>query len=115
MDRPAIARSARCRFFSTRRVLVHANNRGIDDRELVVGLCSESVEDPLPDATLGPTQEPGVHRLPLRVMLRKITPRRTASQHPQDRVDHLPVRSRAATSAAFIRWQKISDPLPLLL
>jgi hypothetical protein len=65
-----IAQCPRYRFFSACCVLVDANDRGIDDRELVVEVGGERVENALPNAGFRPTQEARVHRLPVRVMRR---------------------------------------------
>jgi len=94
---------------------MHTDDRGINDRELVVEVGGEGVKDLRPHAAFGPTQESRVHRLPFRIPLREIAPRGAAPQHPKDCVEHLPVRPRSTASSAMIRRQQILDPLPLLL
>jgi hypothetical protein len=110
-----IARYTRFRFFSARCILVDANDRGINDRELVVEVGGHRVEDALPNAGLGPTQETRVHRFPFRIMRRQVTPWRPYLQDPQHRVDHHAVGPRLATGSAVVRRQQILDSEPLLL
>ena len=48
-------------------------------------------EDPVPRAVRGPAPETFVSGLPRPIALRKVTPRRTSAELPEDRVDHLPM------------------------
>jgi hypothetical protein len=91
------------------------NDRGIDDRNLVIGIDSHGLESPIPDAGLGPPQESGVDRLPVRVTLGQVAPGSAASKDPENRVDHLAIGKRLEGASRLIRRKESLDPLPLVI
>jgi hypothetical protein len=72
----------------------------------------EPLQDAVEGAIVGPRTIPVVRALPWAVTLRKVSPRGTAAQDPQDRVEHLP-RVAPLAAGGFRGREKIADELPL--
>src|SRR5215204_4929227 len=72
----------------------------------------EPLQDAVEGAIVGPRAVPVVRALPGAVTLRKVSPRGTAAQDPQDCVEHLP-RVAPLAAGGFRGREKIADELPL--
>ncbi len=74
-------------FWGAGAMLVGAHDGAVDHRVFVVGIGSEMLEDPLPDAGFRPAAEVPVNVAPLPEALRQVAPRNPSSIPEQHRLD----------------------------
>ena len=76
------------------------------------------LQDAVEGAIVGPVAVSMVRALPGTVSLRKVPPRSTAAQDPEDRVEHLPRVTPLASGGLWGREEIVNDvnelPLPLV-
>lgn len=60
-----------------------ANDRAVDHQILVVAVCCQRLEHPLPYAGMAPAAETLMHRLPFAIALRQVAPMCAGAQNPQ--------------------------------
>ena len=109
-------------FFSTASSTTVRSNYGsvntpkirIDRSDINVS-CPQAIQDSVKRAVVVPGIEKSVDRSPrTEFVLRQVTPRRTRSQYPQDRVDH---QARICGRSARLGWRrkKVRDQFPLVI
>jgi hypothetical protein len=96
-------------------VLVGPHNGAIDHGVLVVGIGSQRLENPLPDATLRPTRVPGMGLLPIAEPFRQIPPRNARSIAVEDRFHEQPIILRIYANVAFSTWKQVLYSFPLVV
>jgi hypothetical protein len=73
------------------------------------------LQDAVEGAIVGPVAVSMVRALPGTVSLRKVPPRSTAAQDPEDRVEHLPRVTPLASGGLWGREEIVNElPLPLV-
>jgi hypothetical protein len=96
-------------------MLMGPHDGAIDYRVFVVGVRAQALEQPGPDAALGPLTEPGMHRLPRAEPLRQVAPRDAGAVAEQHCLDEQPIVLHRHTDVALTAGQKILDPIPLVV
>ncbi len=93
-------------FFSgARRVLVGTNDRGVEHEAFEIRVLP-SLEEPFPNATLGPSVESLEYRVPFPETFRQIPPRRARLGDPQELANL--AAFLASPRAAYITGQSIA-------
>jgi len=78
-------------------------------------IARQRFENALENTALGPPMEALVDDFPIAKALRKITPWNAGAISVQNRFDEQPIIRRRTTDMAFAAWQKILDPVPLIV
>ena len=66
---------------------MRSHDGAVDHRVFVVGVCGEMLENPFPDAGLGPTGKPRVNLDRIAKPLRQVAPGRARLGDPQHGID----------------------------
>ncbi|PCK69784.1 hypothetical protein PL1_1408 [Paenibacillus larvae subsp. larvae B-3650] len=102
--------------FCPRPVLVNTDNGGIEHDAFIIGIGRKDIQHAIEYACFFPSAESGVYRLPRSVVFGQIAPRRSRTDHPKHRIEHLTViLGRAATLRFSFRRQHIFDLVPLII
>jgi hypothetical protein len=92
-----------------------AYNGGVDHHVFVVVITRQEFENALENSALRPSTEALMNRFPVTETLRQITPRTPRSKSVKNRFDEQPVIFRCAAHVSFTPWQKIPNPIPLIV
>jgi hypothetical protein len=92
-----------------------AHNGAIDHRVFIVGIGSQMLKDPLPDAGFRPTAEPGVYLLPITEALRQVAPWNAGTITIEHCLDEQPVIPRRYSNVPVTSGQQFLDPVPLVV
>jgi len=96
-------------------VLVSAHDSGVDHHVLIVVIARQQLENTLENTTLRPSIEALMDDLPIAKARRQITPRNAGSVSKQNSFDEQAIVCCRAADMAFAAWQKILDPIPLVV
>ena len=96
-------------------MLMRAHDGGIDHHVFVVMVTRQQLENAFENSALCPSTEALVDDFPIAKTLRKITPWNAGSIPVQNGLDEQPIIRRRAANMAFAAWQKILDPIPLIV
>src|SRR5436305_2303587 len=96
-------------------MLMSPDDSGIDHHVFVVGIARQQLENAFKDAALRPPAEALVDDLPVAEAGRQITPRDSGSVSIKNRIDKQPIVRRSATDMTRATWQKVLDPIPLVV
>ena len=90
---------------------VHLAMAGVDHQPFQVRLVNELLKQSLPNTPITPPAESPMRVLPVAVAFWKITPRRAASQNPEDGVDEAAIVVRnAAPLSTLPRKMRLKAP-----
>jgi len=92
-----------------------AHDRAVDHRVFIVGIGSQMLENPLPNAGLGPSAEAPVDVLPIAEALRQIAPRNARTVAIQDRLDEQPIVRRRHPDVTLPSGKQLPDAIPLVI
>lgn len=92
-----------------------ANDRGIDEQMLHVGLAAQGMGHAFPDPAVAPAREPHIRPVPVPKLHRKITPWAAGAHDPEHRLDEAPVVLGRAARVAGLARQKVFNALPLVV
>ena len=90
-----------------------ADDRAVDHQVLVVAICRQCLEHPLPYAGMAPVAETLMHRLPLAIPIRQIAPVCARAQNPQATIDEQAVVLAATSGIADLPRQQRCSLCPL--
>ena len=96
-------------------MLVSAKDGGVDHHVFVVVIAGQLLENALENPALRPPIKALVDDFPIAEALWKITPWNAGSISVHNRFDEQPIIRRRAADMAFAAWQKILDPVPLIV
>src|SRR5580693_528605 len=102
-------------FFGSGAVLMSTHDGRIDHRVFVVGVLGQILEDPLPDAGLGPAGKARMNRLPVSEALRQVPPRHAGPISVQNRLNKQTIVRRRDAHMPQATRQQILDPVPLVV
>jgi hypothetical protein len=94
---------------------MRAYNRSVDHHVFVIVVARQQLENALENAALGPSAVALIDDLPIAEALRQVAPRDTRPISIQNRIDKQSIVGRGATNMALAPWQKILDPIPLVV
>jgi hypothetical protein len=96
-------------------VPVSADNRGIDDQVLEIGVVRQGFEDTLPDAFLAPAAKPPKDTVPLSEHFRQVTPGRSSADNPKHTLHKHPVIAPGRTALVRTADDQTRDSVPSLV
>jgi hypothetical protein len=94
-------------------VLVRADDGGIDEQILEVGIFGQSFEKAVPDTSHGPSSEALELAVPVAELGREITPWRTRSGNPEHSIDEQTIVRAVPPFVALFARNKPLDARPL--
>jgi hypothetical protein len=103
-------------FFSrTCAVLMSAYDGGVNHHVFVIVITRQQLENTLENSTLRPSTEALMNRFPVTETLWQITPGTPRPKSVKNRFDEQPVIFCRAAHVSFTSWQKILNPIPLIV
>jgi hypothetical protein len=94
-------------------MLVRSDDSGIDHYALEIRIVSQSPENPLPNALVGPPIEPFEHAVPEPELRWQIAPRRARPQHPKYAINKQTIVIAVPTSIPRLARHQSLNPFPL--
>jgi hypothetical protein len=96
-------------------VLVSADDSGVDHHVFVIVIAGQQLENALEYAALRPSTKALMHNLPIAEALGQVAPGDAGSIAVQNGFDEQPIVRRGASHMTYSAWQKILDPVPLVV
>ena len=96
-------------------MLMDPDMRRVDEDVFEIGIIGQGLENPVPDALLGPAPEACVHAVPFAKFARQITPGGAGPRNPQDRFDKQAIVTRGGAGITKLARQLRRNPFPLRL
>jgi hypothetical protein len=96
-------------------MLMRPHDGRVDHRVFIVGIVCQGLEDPLPNAALGPAAEARVHRLPGAEPFRQVAPGYAGAIAVEHRFDEQPIVLGGRADVPLTPGQKILYPFPLVV
>ena len=94
---------------------MRAHDRCVDHGIFIVGVLRQMLENPGPNAGLGPAAEAHVHDAEIAEALRQIAPGYARAIPVQHRLDKKPIVLGSHADGSFAPGKQIPDALPLII